>query len=147
MVDLFGKKKLEDRVMELEAAKASLEHEKEEFVRTLEKREEKIRKLTSANQEANLALKAAEQKAAAAAVSISPVLRLRLQQTAAKRSCPRSGSRAAESWICSCRDLWPAALPKKICWLPVFPGPFLRMPASHRRPKRRLWPSNPGEAR
>ena len=73
MVDLFGKKKLEDRVMELEAAKATLEREKEEFVRTLEKREEKIRKLTSANQEANLALKAAEQKAAAAAVSISPV--------------------------------------------------------------------------
>ena len=42
-------------------------------MRTLEKREEKIRKLTSANQEANLALKAAEQKAAAAAVSILPV--------------------------------------------------------------------------
>ena len=72
-MDLFGKKKLEDRVMELEAAKATLEREKEEFVRTLEKREEKIRKLTSANQEANLALKAAEQKAAAAAVSILPV--------------------------------------------------------------------------
>ncbi len=71
MVDLFGKKKLEDRVLELEAARAALEHEKEEFVRTLEKREEKIRKLTSANQEANLALKAAEQKAAA--VSLSPV--------------------------------------------------------------------------
>jgi hypothetical protein len=71
-VDLFGKKKLEDRVMELEAAKAALEREKEEFVRTLEKREEKIRKLTSANQEANLALKAAEQKAAAAAFSNLP---------------------------------------------------------------------------
>ncbi len=71
MVDLFGKKKLEDRVLELEAAKAALEREKEEFVRTLEKREEKIRKLTSANQEANLALKAVEQKAAA--VSILPV--------------------------------------------------------------------------
>lgn len=65
MVDLFGKKKLEDRILELQAELAKLESEKEEFQRTLEKREEKIRRLTSANQEANLALKAAEQKAAA----------------------------------------------------------------------------------
>ena len=65
MVDLFGKKKLEDRILELQAELAKLEGEKEEFLRTLEKREEKIRRLTSANQEANLALKAAEQKAAA----------------------------------------------------------------------------------
>ncbi len=71
MVDLFGKKKLEDRVLELDAARAALEGEKEELLRTLEKREEKIRKLTSANQEANLALKAMEQKVAA--VSLSPV--------------------------------------------------------------------------
>jgi len=71
LVDLFGKKKLEDRVLELEAARAALEREKEEFMRTLEKREEKIRKLTSANQEANLALKAMEQKVAA--VSLLPV--------------------------------------------------------------------------
>ena len=71
MVDLFGKKKLEDRVLELETAKTALEREKEEFMRTLEKREEKIRKLTSTNQEANLALKAAEQKAVA--ISFSPV--------------------------------------------------------------------------
>jgi hypothetical protein len=66
LVDLFGKKKLEDRILELQAELAKLEGEKEEFLRTLEKREEKIRRLTSANQEANLALKAAEQKAAAA---------------------------------------------------------------------------------
>jgi hypothetical protein len=65
LVDLFGKKKLEDRILELQAELAKLEGEKEEFLRTLEKREEKIRRLTSANQEANLALKAAEQKAAA----------------------------------------------------------------------------------
>jgi len=71
LVDLFGKKKLEDRVLELDAAKAALEGEKEELLRTLEKREEKIRKLTSANQEANLALKAMEQKVAA--VSLLPV--------------------------------------------------------------------------
>ena len=65
MVDLFGKKKLDDRILELQAALAKLEGEKEELLRTLEKREERIRKLSSANQEANLALKAAEQKAAA----------------------------------------------------------------------------------
>ncbi len=62
MVDLFGKKKLEDRILELEAARAKLEREKEELMRTLEKREEKIRKLASANQEANLALKASGAK-------------------------------------------------------------------------------------
>jgi hypothetical protein len=65
LVDLFGKKKLDDRILELQAALAKLEDEKEELLRTLEKREEKIRRLSSANQEANLALKAAEQKAAA----------------------------------------------------------------------------------
>jgi hypothetical protein len=74
LVDLFGKKKLEDRILELQADLARQEGEKEDLLRTLEKREEKIRKLTSANQEANLALKAAEQKAvkAAASTAISP---------------------------------------------------------------------------
>lgn len=71
MVDLFGKKKLEDRILELQAELAKLEGEKEEFLRTLEKREEKIRRLSTANQEANLALKAAEQKAS---VSLSAPL-------------------------------------------------------------------------
>jgi len=66
LVDLFGKKKLEDSILELQAALSKLEGEKEELLRTLEKREEKISKLSSAIQEANLALKAAEQKAAAA---------------------------------------------------------------------------------
>ncbi|MDQ1261049.1 MAG: Peptide chain release factor subunit 1 [Euryarchaeota archaeon] len=65
MVDLFGKKKLEDRILELQTLLAKLEGEKEELLRTLEKRDEKMRKLSSANQQANLALKAAEQKAAA----------------------------------------------------------------------------------
>lgn len=72
MLDLFGKKKLEDRISELQAALAKLEGEKEELLRTLEKREEKMRRLTSANQEANLALKAAEQKAAALSASSAP---------------------------------------------------------------------------
>lgn len=68
MVDLFGKKKLEDRIVELQAALAKLEGEKEQLLRTLEKRDEKISKLSSANQEVNLALKAAEQRVA----TISP---------------------------------------------------------------------------
>jgi len=64
LVDLFGKKKLEDRIQELEAGIAKLLSEKEELLQTLKKREDKIRRLASANQEANLALKAAEQRAA-----------------------------------------------------------------------------------
>ena len=62
MVDLFGKKKYEDRIRELELLVSRLTGEKGELVSNLEKREEKIRKLTSAYQEANLALKAAESK-------------------------------------------------------------------------------------
>jgi hypothetical protein len=65
LVDIFGKKKLEDRILELQAALARLEGEKGELLRTLEKREDKMRRLSCANQEANLALKAAEQRAAA----------------------------------------------------------------------------------
>ncbi len=69
MVDLFGKKKLEDRILELESSLKDLESDREELARTLEKRDEKIRKLNAANQECNLALKDAEQRAAAAATS------------------------------------------------------------------------------
>jgi hypothetical protein len=71
-VDLFGKKKLEDRISELESGISTLEKEKDELVRTQEKRDEKIRKLTSANQEANLALKAAELKATASIATPLP---------------------------------------------------------------------------
>jgi len=63
MVDLFGKKKLEDRILELEAALARLEGERDDLSRTLEKRDEKIRKLTSSLQEASVALKAASRNA------------------------------------------------------------------------------------
>jgi hypothetical protein len=62
LVDFFGKKKLEDRIAELESRVTVQEGEKNELLRTLEKREEKIRKLTAAYQEASLALKTAEQK-------------------------------------------------------------------------------------
>ena len=65
MVDLFGKRKLEVRIEELEAKHARLEGEKDDLLRTLDKREERIRKLSAAMQEANLALKAAEQRASA----------------------------------------------------------------------------------
>lgn len=74
LVDLFGKKKLEDRILELEAGLAKLEREKDDLFRTLEKRDEKIRKLSAANQEANIALKAAEQRAAAVVSAPSSVL-------------------------------------------------------------------------
>ena len=74
MVDLFGKKKLEDRIAELQAALSKLQGEKEQLLSTLEKRDEKISKLAAANQQANLALKAAEQRAAAtAATTLAPV--------------------------------------------------------------------------
>jgi len=69
MVDLFGKKKLEERILELEAERSRLEGEKEDLLRTLEKRDERIRKLSALAQEASLALKAAEQRAAAQAAS------------------------------------------------------------------------------
>ena len=86
MVDLFGKKKLEDRILELEAELAKLEGEKEELLRTLEKREEKMRRLTSANQEANLALKAAEQRAAALSLpALATVERYEEQKPKAKK--------------------------------------------------------------
>jgi hypothetical protein len=72
LVDLFGKKKLEDRIVELQAELVKLEGEKEQLLRTLEKRDEKISKLSFANQEANLALKAAEQKATALSPAPDP---------------------------------------------------------------------------
>ncbi len=62
MVDLFGTKKYTDRISELELLVSKLTEEKLEQASQLEKREEKIRKMTSAYQEANLALKAAEVK-------------------------------------------------------------------------------------
>ncbi|HOV51818.1 MAG TPA: Vms1/Ankzf1 family peptidyl-tRNA hydrolase [Methanothrix sp.] len=74
MVDLFGKKKLADRIHELEFSMAELRRENEELVRTLEKREEKIRKLASAYQEAKLALKATEQRMAASTAAGTTIL-------------------------------------------------------------------------
>lgn len=62
LVDLFGKKKYEDRIRELESRVSDLSREMDDLTYQLEKKEEKIRKLTSVYQETNLALKAAEKK-------------------------------------------------------------------------------------
>lgn len=117
MVDLFGKKKLEDRVLELEEARAALELEKEEFMRTLEKREEKIRKLTSANQEANLALKAIEQKAAV--VSLSPVA----EADYGEEKPPKSWKPSKRELEMLLQRLRACSSPKDDLLVACFPGP------------------------
>jgi hypothetical protein len=72
LVDLFGKKKLDDRVRELETSLSEAQKKNEELSATLEKRDEKIKKLTSAYQEANVALKAAEQRTASVGARLEP---------------------------------------------------------------------------
>lgn len=73
MVDLFGKKKLDDRIRDLEASLLEEQKKNEELLSTLEKRDEKIKKLTSAYQEANVALKAAEQRTASSQAEAKPM--------------------------------------------------------------------------
>jgi hypothetical protein len=63
MVDIFGRKKLEERISALEADLAAQKSENENLLRTLEKRDEKIKKLSAASQQASLDLKAALQRA------------------------------------------------------------------------------------
>jgi len=65
LVDLLGKKKLEEEIEGLRARVSELEEERDSLQLQIERREEKIRKLTAAGQETSLALKAAEQKIAA----------------------------------------------------------------------------------
>jgi hypothetical protein len=62
LVDLLGKKKLEEVIGRLRSQVADLEEENGSLSLQIERREEKIRKLTSAQQETSLALKAAEQR-------------------------------------------------------------------------------------
>ena len=88
MVDLFGKKKLEERILELETEKSRLEGECEDLLRTVEKRDEKLKKLSALNQEANIALKAAEQRAAAQAVFAQPA-----QSSPRPQEEPKPGAR------------------------------------------------------
>jgi hypothetical protein len=65
LVDLLGKKKLEEEIERLRSRVKDLEEENGSLSLQIERREDKIRKLTSASQETSLALKAAEQRIAA----------------------------------------------------------------------------------
>jgi hypothetical protein len=65
LVDLLGKKRLEEEIERLRSWGAELEEEKGSLKLQIERREEKIRKLTAASQETSIALKAAEQRIAA----------------------------------------------------------------------------------
>jgi hypothetical protein len=65
LVDLLGKKKLEEEKERLRSRVAELEEVKSSLQLQIERRDERIRKLTCAQQETSLALKAAEQKIAA----------------------------------------------------------------------------------
>ena len=98
-MDLFGKKKLEERIEELEAEQARLEGEKEDLLRTLDKRDERIRKLSAAIQEANLALKAAEQRASARASPASSEASRGESQVEQKPKASRLGLRDMDSLL------------------------------------------------
>jgi hypothetical protein len=63
LVDLFGRKRYEDRITELESSLSKLSAERDELARSLQNRDDKIKKLSSAYQEAQLALKEADKKA------------------------------------------------------------------------------------
>jgi hypothetical protein len=65
LVDLLGKKRLEEEIERLRSRAVELEEEKGSLSLQIERREDKIRKLTGAQQETSLALKAAEQRIAA----------------------------------------------------------------------------------
>lgn len=61
-MDLFGKKRLEETIRDLEARVSRLEGERDELLSTLAKRDERIKKLAYAYQEAQIACKQAEQR-------------------------------------------------------------------------------------
>ena len=72
LVDLLGKKKLEEKIVELTSHLSGLtfrvtelEDEKDRLLRQLDKREEKVRALTQSYQEASVELKSMTQKAEA----------------------------------------------------------------------------------
>jgi hypothetical protein len=65
LVDLLGKKKLEDEIERLRSRVRELQEENGSLALQIERREDKIRKLSASSQEASLALKAAEQRIAA----------------------------------------------------------------------------------
>ncbi|MDH7596963.1 MAG: Vms1/Ankzf1 family peptidyl-tRNA hydrolase [Methanothrix sp.] len=59
-MDLFGKKRYQERIAELERMLQDLTREREELEHALQKREERLKRITSAYQEARRALKEAE---------------------------------------------------------------------------------------
>ena len=64
MVDLLGKKKLEEEIERLRSRVRELQEENGALALQIERREDKIRKLSAASQETSLALKATEQRIA-----------------------------------------------------------------------------------
>ncbi len=65
MIDLLGKRKLEEEIEELRRTIGELEKRRDALLQTVDKREAKIKKLTYAHQEVNRTLRAAEQKISA----------------------------------------------------------------------------------
>lgn len=65
MVDLLGRKKREEEMEQLRSKVALMEEERNSLALQIERRDEKIRKLTAAQQETSLALKAAERRLSA----------------------------------------------------------------------------------
>ncbi|MRR35859.1 hypothetical protein EG829_14500, partial [bacterium] len=126
MVDLFGKKKLEERILELEAERSRLEGEIEDLLRTLEKRDERIKKLSALAQEASLALKAAEQRQAAQAAS-PPALLDETELPVAKRAEGRKlGLREMDLLL---ERLQALRSPREDLLAVYYPGPFPEDPA------------------
>lgn len=70
-MDLFGKRKYEEQIGELERKLSELQKEREDLTRIIDKRDEKIRRLTNAYQESCIALKAAEHRESSQAHLIS----------------------------------------------------------------------------
>ena len=126
MVDLFGKRKLEERIEELEAERTRLEGEKEELLRTLEKREERIRKLSAAIQEANLALKAAEQRASTRSTPASSEASRGESQVEQKPKASRLSLRDMDSLL---ERLAAIRSPREDLLVAYYPGPIPEDPA------------------
>jgi len=122
LVDLFGKKKLEERILELEAERDRLEKEKEDLLRTLEKRDERIKRLSAAIQEANIALKAAEQRAAAARASPSPAAEAMSEQPEEQK--PRAIKLATREMDSLLERLHAIRSPREDLLAVYYPGPL-----------------------
>lgn len=118
-MDLFGKKKLEERILELEADLARLEGEKKDLMRTLDKRDERIRKLSAAIQEANLALKAAEQRASSRA---SPASEEEARGESPEEQKPRARRLSLRDMDCLLERLQAIRSPREDLLTACYPG-------------------------